>query len=577
MKTIAELEKDIRELLVLNNRDINIGNYPDLVKSAAELGLDMSALAVKVNDVYRKTNWQPYNRIDDQLSASPSIAKGVCYEKDVKEIVDSVKSDLSEPQIISYIISIISNEPYNFQPRELTPPDWSSFRNFWMNEPAWNRYLQQVEPVFWCDEKATTMEQLGEICFRRKDDTMEYIENKFYLPPIITLLTRNVARTKSFERIFEEERDMEKRYLTIIYRLNNGLPFRFRGSMYNTVSALLDDACNSGEAFQQLETIYRKGNIHIWLKEVNADAAVHLTESTDRNGLLTFLYRINDQYPYYLNGEKYSSPASLIDAAKRTGVIWPEIFSDMNNKHIHTWFAGLNNHHWNDHLDSSIDVMMNTGIHSEEEGKLAAVQTLINLVDNTLPLPAVEVKPVSLSFLNTEASKPVEEIIQLKLSNHGFVKMKVRLEPALEGVSVDKDYLKFYSLVDNHSNEIRLRIQPMQLVKERKYDLRIVVTSIYEEISIPVEISVVFPKKAYILELLKFGCIGALFFPLVRSIVPGVNEYPYSYPALLPFNFPFSEIAEFSFLCLFAFLVLMGGLIFSYSFIKQKYKTNVNV
>ena len=552
MKTMEELEEDIRELLILNNRDINIHNYQDLINNAGELGYDTGALAILVNEVYNKTDWRSYDRIYEQISTSRSAEKGMFYEKDVKEIIESVKSDLSANKVIPYIISIISKAPYNFEPRELTPPDWNSFRNVWMNEHAWQHYLKQVEPVSWCDETARTLEQIGEICFRKKEDAIEYLENAHYLLPLITLITRNPARTKSFERIFEEERDIEKRYLTIIYRLNNSLPFRFYGKMYNTLSELLNDGCASNEAFHHLETFYKKGYIHIWLRETKVEAAAHLTDRNDKNGFLTFLYKINDQYPYYLNGEKYGSPALLVDAAKRMGVLWPQISSAIDERYLHTWFAGLNNHHWNEQLDKSISVIANTGLYNEEESKLASVQTLINLIDKDFPQPSVSVTPGSLSLLNTEGSNPITQVIQLRLANSGFVKMHVRIEPVLDGISLDKEVVKFYSLTDNSATQVILTVCPMQLLKDKRYDLQVVITSVYEQIRIPVEVSIIFPKKAYINEMLKYGGIGILFFIFIGFIAGGA----------------YSD--------LFAFVLMLAGLISSYRFIIKKYKKNVN-
>ncbi|SFF00464.1 hypothetical protein SAMN05518672_1148 [Chitinophaga sp. CF118] len=575
MKTLEELEEDIRELLILNNRDVNIHNYPDLISNARELGFDTGALAVLVSEVYGKTDWRAYDRIYEQLNASETVARGAFFDKDAKQIIESVKNDLPAQKVIPYIISIISKEPYNFEPRDLTPPDWSSFRNFWMHDEAWQRYQQQVEPVYWCDVKATTLEQIGEISFRKKEEAMEYLENKLYLPPLVTLLTRNVSRTKSFERIFEEEKDLEKRYLTIIYRLNNNLPFRFHGKTYNTVAELLNDGCDSHELFLQMEALYGKGHMHIWLKEVNAEQEKFLTEQNDKNGFLTFLYKVNNQYPYYLNGKRYNSPVQLTEAAKNTGVVWPEIFSAINAGHLQTWFAGLNNQHWNDQLVHGISTITSSGFYSEEEHKLATVQTLINLVDPASPIPSVKAVPESLSFLNTEASKPVEQVIQLRLAGSGFVKVKVQLDEEFEGVSIDKEFIKFYSLVDNNTGEIKLRIQPMMLVKDRIYNVNIVVTSIYEQVHIPVTISVTFPKRAYILEMMKFSAIGALFFMLIISIAPVLYNYPDDV------NY-FSQDTSISDLppgflgFLFTFLLLISGLWYSYRFIKQKYKTNVN-
>jgi hypothetical protein len=579
MRTQEELEAYIKEVLISNNLDININHHPDLISAGKELGYDVNGLATVARNVYENTDWRPYKLIDEQVINSPSFAQGRFFNEDARQIVERVKADLSPSQAIAYIISIISREPHNFRPRLHPAPDTGSFRDPWMTDDAWHRYQQQNEPVEWCDMQAITVEQLGEICFQKKEESMQYLQSKVYLLQAVMLLTRSAARTQSFEKIFDEVKDPEMRYLTIIYRLNNDLPFRFMGRMYKTLAELMTDAFEAYESFSQLEAVYARGYMHVWQREAKTPAAAYLPAEYGKNGFLELLYKVNPQYPFFLNGQKYRSPAHLVSIAKTSGAVWKDVFQAIDCKELHSWFAGQGRDAWNEQIDRSLVNIFNSGAYNDEERKLAAVQAFIDMVDEGAVLPAIQATPEALSFMHGEASHVITSSIRLRLSSDGFVKASLRVEPEIAGVSLDTTTVKFYGLVENRQCDVVLTIDPMQLKKDTRYSFQVIVKSVYQELRLPMELSVVFPKKAYIRELVKWGLMGAGFF-LVLGLLGYLFDKRTDYDVVtgdyIPFGIPYNYLPLITLGYLLLLILLIGGIILSLRYIRRKYKTHSN-
>lgn len=575
MKTQEELEEDIRELLVLNNMDINIHNYPELIDSGATLGLDTGGLAGLVRQVYGSTDWRAYDRIYELLRNSEALAKGVFYEKDAKLIIGSVKEDLPAAKVTAFIISLISREPYYLKPRELTPPDWTSFRNCWMTDEAWQRHQLRTEPVEWCDETARSLEELGWILFRKKEASMEYLDSKLYLLPLVTLLTRSPARTQAFEKVFDNVKDKEIRYLIIIYKLNKGLPYGFKGKEYSSLRELMDAACKSHTAFVKLLSDFSKGYLHIWLKETEAPEAAFLGANLGKNSFLELLYKVNPHYPFYINKIKYASPAALVDVAKEEGSLWGDIYAAHDNRELSIWFTALEKEGWNLQLDKDLKAIEVSEFYNGDERRLAFVQCLINLIDDSEALPRICVTPDRLSFTDIESGKVIEANLRVELETGSFVKLRVYPERPVEGLMLDTEYVKLFSLTENTAANIKLLIDTSRLQKDTLYQTSFIVKSMYESISVPIEVSVTFPKRAYIKEMIKWALIVGIYYWLVGIIVPSIDisEVDTWSPEQFREGGSGSGFRGAFYLNYLALILLLAGLFFALRFIIQKYKS----
>ncbi|MBW8687108.1 hypothetical protein [Chitinophaga rhizophila] len=578
MKTPDELEAYIKQLLITNHLDINIQLYPELISAGKELGYDMNGLAAIAGRIYESTDWRPYKTIDQLVMSNPSFVQGRFFNADAKRIIEKVKDDLTPAEATAYIISIISREPHNFRPRLHPAPDIGSFRDPWMTDSAWELYRVQAPPVEWCGMEAITTEQLGEILFNRKEETYPLLQHKSYLTSTVTLLTRSAAIAYSFEKIFEEEKDMERRYLTIVYRLNNELPFPFRGRMPATLTDLLTAGCSSQAAFKQLEGIYSKGHIHIWQREAQSSVAAHLPASLNRSGFLELLYQVNPNYPFYLFGEAYTSPAHLVTATRTNGALWQYVYQAIADKHLYIWLTAQGYLSLVAQLEKKIATLHTSALYIEEDRKLAVVQAFINLLDESSPVPGIIATPAALSLNNIEVSEVMSTAITFQLATDGFVKAAVRLQPELPGVSLDKSVIKFFGLTDNRQCELRLAIDPIYLQKDTAYTFDIVVNSIHEEMRVPVALCLVFPRRAYINHMYQWGLTGAIFFLMIGLFGLAIDDrttYEVATAQYLPLDVSSGYLPGFSVGYLFLLLLLIGGIAGAFWYIKKQYKLNI--
>jgi len=97
----------------------------------------------------------------------------------------------------------------------------------------------------------------------------------------------------------------------------------------------------------------------------------------------------------------------------------------------------------------------------------------------------------------------------------------------------------------------------------------LVISSVYEDIIIPVEIKVVFPKKAYILKLIQYGLITACFFGAIRYILGILLDYN-GWLVDTQQGINSSDIINSSpLLSFFVFVLFISGCIFSFKLVKK--------
>lgn len=567
MKSLADLEECIRESLINNYWDINIYDYPDLIQEAKRLGLDERQLNQKVIEIDSSIDKRPYALIDKAMEEP--ISTGMVQDKDVRKAMEVLEGKLAEPVVVRYLINKIKR--HRFEPRNRVPLDWSSFRNPWMTIEAWKKFQENHLEVEWLGEKARTLEEMGEISFRKKEDAQYYFRNSNTLPSLVTLITKNASKADGFSKIIDAEPDVEARYLNIVYCLNPSLPFRFRGEMFRSIGDLINAAFRSPEAFWALASMYSNRYIHIWLKEINADAKIHLTTERDTNGFLTFIYRLNSQYPFYLEQKRFDTPASLASEARINAGIWPEMATAIENGNLRTWFNGIGQQAWNTRLESDMSPIVKSELYSYDDKRLASVQTLIGIVDPTVNKPAVEGMPPAISSLTIEASKPMNLPVKVRMVNDGFLKMGISLDQHIEGVAIDRNAIGFYSQAGKTEELLHISIDPMKLTKGKTYRFNMLLVSVYNTTRIPVEIRAVFPKKAFLMHLVKYGVFGALFFGLISFLVQNLAiSIPISTDTnYLDFDRDGWNLPPEYFVYIFPLVLLVGGLIFSVFLIRK--------
>jgi len=157
----------------------------------------------------------------------------------------------------------------------------------------------------------------------------------------------------------------------------------------------------------------------------------------------------------------------------------------------------------------------------------------------------------------------------LVLENQGYIKVKVYFKFIKGGISLDKDIFEFNSLKGKGNDTINIIIDTLLLQKDQIYNLELVVSSVYQDIIIPVDIKVVFPKKAYIAKLVLYSFLTALYFGVFRFLLgiflndkDWILDYPHD-------GNPGNAIGNAPLISFFLFLFFILGGIFSFRLVKK--------
>lgn len=565
MTSLESLRQQLNDLLILNHGDIKITEYPNLVSDAKELGYNSGQLSQLIQQLYSEIDWKPFELINNKLEII--FRKGIITTEQFEEIVLLVSDKVSRNIVGEYVVSEISKR--EFKPRETNQPDPLSIQNKWMTDQVWVEYKESLIEVEWLGKQANSLAKLGEISFQNKEDAKYFLRNGNYLPGLITALTKSASKADQFARIIEDESDSEKKYLRIIYKLNPRLPFQFQDKLYTNLSGLLHDACSTSQLYYALLDSYRKGELQIWVRELDSTLALNISDNYDLNGFLKFLYKTDSTLPFYINNNRYATPEELADHAKKDFTIWPDIAHSIAEKNINEWFTGLCNDDWNNQIENSHHFISKSGYYTEPEINLGLVQALFYIIDPISGRPKLEINQEKVQLLSINGGVTLNHTINLRLKNQGYIKVKVYFKFAKEGISLSNDVFELNTLEGKTSANFNIIIDTTSLQKEQLYNLELVISSVYEDIIIPVEIKVVFPKKAYILKLIQYGLITACFFGAIRYILGILLDYN-GWLVDTQQGINSSDIINNSpLLSFFIFVLFISGCIFSFKLVKK--------
>jgi len=565
MTSLESLRQQLKDLLILNHGDIKITEYPNLVSDARDLGLNSGQLSQLIQQLYSEIDWKPFELINNKLEII--FRKGIITVEQFEEIVLLVSNKVNRNIVNEYIISEISKR--GFKPRETNDPNPLSILNKWMTDRVWEEYKESLIEVEWLGKQANSLAKLGEISFQNKDDAKYFLRNGNYLPGLVTALSKSASKADQFARIIEDEFDSEKRYLRVIYRLNPRLPFRFQGKLYIHILELLQDACSTAEFYNALLESYRKGELQIWILESDPAIASNLDTSYNHNNFLKFLYKTDPTLPFFINNNRYLNPEELADHAKKDFTIWPDIAQSITDKTISEWFTGIGKDDWNNQIENSHYFISQSGYYTEPEIKLGLVQALFYIIDPISGRPKLEIDQEKIQLLTINGGVILNHNINLRLKNQGYIKAKVYFKFAKEGISISKDILELNSLEGKISENFDVTIDTFLLQKEQLYSLELIVSSVYEDIIIPVEIKVVFPKKAYIIKLIQYGLITACFFGAIRYILGILLDYNGWLVHNTAITNPSDIINGSPLLSFFVFVLFILGCILSFKLVKK--------
>lgn len=512
MATIEYLKSQLKHILIENHGDLDIDDYPTLRADATELGLDQGATSRLLQVIYNEINWKPYNQIDDALNEI--LFKGIIHQEQVIAICSEVKDQLDSNEVEAYIQSLIKNK--GFKPREKNNVDPESLLNKWMTDQYWEEYKNTLTEVEWLGEKVNSISQLADITFRKPTEAQYFLRNSNYLPPLIAVLTRSAGQADEYAKIIEFERNAETRYLKVLYRLNNQLPYLFNGKHYFDIRSLIHDAFSTFDNSLTLYQHFKKGYLSIWL---NTDLLLKQNDKNDFNTFLRWAYQNDSSLPIYINQKAYFSPVEIINL-NNTPFVRQEFSGEFRKGTLGLWLNAIGRSDLNDSLNVYWEKLLSYKAYNDNDLDLAIYQKFVELVDSQFEYPRIELDQYSIQLLSIESGSLYNHPLKLSLLNDGYIKVDLSLPNNQTGISLDQNSVQLNSIISHTEQTINLIIDTNQLKKDEVYNLNIKVQTPDEELSIPVSVKVVFPKRAYIRNI--------LIYSLISATVVGVWRYLYS-------------------------------------------------
>ncbi len=374
--------------------------------------------------------------------------------------------------------------------------------------------------------------ELGEVLLKNREWALQnYLHNTAYLIGDISKLY-NSDEARKAEALLLSESDGERRYLRTVYNLAPELPFQLEGQTFDWVVDLFAATSNDYFLFEAAAASFRKGYLQVWLSETDKEGF----EIADRGGntmldFLTFVYTVNRDHPFFLKGEAFATPQSLIRKAKSSAPYRSKLSESMERGEIFKWLTALGMHTPLERYNKQVDPFLDNPFYTDAERNKGAVQILIETLDATVSRPLIKTSISELSLLEIEGTELLSYRIECAVPAGGFVKAKISLANAvanaISGVTCGPAVLIFDSdLGMEHQAIIDVRIDPMQLAKGKLYETEISIGTGYEQILIPISLTANLPKKAYWLTVAKYAVIFGVLFGFARLIVDRDNIFP---------------------------------------------------
>ncbi len=525
---------------------------------------------------YQQVEKKRYNlglaEISDLIELS--FSDGEFTKREANKIISiGIANGLFENEVRQHLLNLL--KAGDFKPRS-TKPSNDPFDNRWMTDEKWKEAQLRTSIIF--GTTVSSLEDVGEVLYKNEEKAHNFLKNTNYIIPEVTKL-HSTDKAFEFEEILEKEHDQSKRYLKAIYHLNPSLPYRINGEgEFKSITDIYKKAFDSYIFYKFFSEIYEEGKISIWLKETDPNNYGKLPVGTDYKAFLEFTYKVNKDYPFYLIKEKIDTPQTLISNARADYIYWKKIIDYTKNGQLPIWFSGIGRQDWVTAYNSSIGVMLDGMYQEDEDKELASVQTLIQIIDETAPTPALIVSRQKIEKLDIEGSDAtVKEPLTIQLQNTGFARANIYFDTVIEGIDISVNTYSFHSQNSKTGVDVELLIDSSKLIKKQLYQTDVIIETLYEKINVPVKVMAVFPKKAYAFMLLKYAAIFMLFFGLLRYGMGeltanaswlGNNPQLHSY---LSFATPKENLPVNSFYFFLFLLTWVGGLVGSI-FVVRKFE-----
>lgn len=376
-------------------------------------------------------------------------------------------------------------------------------------------------PINLFGQEIKSLSKLGEVLFNNRTKALRYLEDHIFLKENINYLSnQNVDLTMDFLDIYNTEGDPEKRFLKIVYQLNKSLSFKVGKEHFATLNDLLQKGWQNYDLFESIYKCFAAGHLQLWINQC-FPKLVKLSKEKSLKDFLSFIYSFDPEYPIYIGRELFLTPEDIVVRAKKESKLWPILLKSIQDEHLFTWMEKTGRNNIISAYQEQAKPLIN---HEKNEHDLACglIQILIEIIQPDIELPRLVVSVEQLSFVGIE-SKPLFQPITISLNNTGFVKATVLLDQKTEGIAIEQGYVSFFDLENAKDITLNLSIDPLKLVKNKLYNVKLNIKTKYQLLSIPISVKTVFPIKTFSFYLLKYALLTSIFFGFIRVLISAAN------------------------------------------------------
>jgi hypothetical protein len=363
---------------------------------------------------------------------------------------------------------------------------------------------------------ATSIEEIGNILFEDPQEAKEIIKEDL-LKQVIA--QKDIVLAREIGNISKGTKNIDAAFLEIVYKLNPLLPFRFSKENFIKTAEELVTVISENESNLKLGKEYlQKGYIEIWLKETNKQAYEKFIKIRDsaKNidiAFLEFIYTFNATLPYRFSGKiLIKTPEELSIEINKNAENWEAGKNELFNSSIIVWLRLTSK----THIVEKWENIKN----NYKENKDVGTEVFLHLLNNKIIDPYIKVDQNTLTYPKIQSGKLITTVLTFRNDTRGYVNGNLALSKELKGVTLSSEKLVLNVASGINNQIIIIKIDTTQLVKGVNYETNIQLeTSIGQKIEIPVSFDIVFPKTAFILEIVKYAGIVATLFIVMRLII----------------------------------------------------------
>lgn len=364
--------------------------------------------------------------------------------------------------------------------------------------------------------------QLGRVLFEHPSKSEEYLEDVVLIKHDVTLLSSNSSLGLDISRLFKAETDPQNRFLRISYRLNGKLPFRIGNEIFQNLPEMLEKSALDFGLHSNLANEFKRGRLQIWMEESHQEIS-GFPDGKDEPDFLRFVYRLDNSYPFYLKETPVLTPYGLVEICKKEVESWHHLFQFIENGQIAIWLKEIGKEDWVEDISKDQTLVNQLHYLQGADQEMTQVQLLLQKIEPEF-IPVLKPKTQVVNLISISKKEVFEQVVPVTLAGKGFVIADVSVDQEIEGVEGLSHNLFFHDLSGHLEDQIRFRVDPSKLTRNKLYRFTVFVETVFETLEIKVELRVVFPLANFFIENIKYVLLFASLFAVSRALV-GI-EFP---------------------------------------------------